>query len=111
MGDGEPEKGDQVSWKWGRGAPAGTVVETKQDGEIAIQTSRGNTVKRNASENNPAVRIERSGNEVVKRASELTIDKKADRSEGDEDDDEDNEDSAPHRITRSGKEVKKGKAK
>lgn len=53
------------------------MVETKQEGEIAIETKRGNTVKRNAEPDNPAVHVERSGNDVVKRASELKVDKKA----------------------------------
>ncbi|RYP32602.1 hypothetical protein DL767_005107 [Monosporascus sp. MG133] len=72
MTDTEPEKGDKVSWKWGSGAPEGTVAERKDEGEITIKTQRGNTVKKNADPDNPAVRIERSGNDVVKRASELT---------------------------------------
>ena len=47
------------------------------EGEIAIKTKRGNTVKKNAEPDNPAVHIERSGNDVVKRASELTVEQKA----------------------------------
>ncbi|KAI1249798.1 hypothetical protein MGN70_009412 [Eutypa lata] len=72
----EPEKGDKVTWKWGSGKPGGTVAETKQEGEIAIKTQRGNTVKKNAEPGNPAVHIERSGNDVVKRTSELTVEQK-----------------------------------
>ncbi|KAI0965531.1 hypothetical protein F4678DRAFT_467393 [Xylaria arbuscula] len=72
-----PEKGDKVSWNWGGGAPGGTVAETKDEGEIAIKSKRGNTIKKNASPDNPAVHVERSGNDVVKRASELTVEKKA----------------------------------
>ena len=53
------------------------MAETKSKGEIAIETKRGNTVKKNAEPGNPAVHIERSGNDVVKRASELTVEKKA----------------------------------
>ena len=53
------------------------MAETKSEGEIAIKTKRGNTVKKNAESDNPAVRIERSGNDVVKRASELTVEQKA----------------------------------
>ena len=66
-----------MSWKWGSGSPEGTVAETKSEGEIAIKTKRGNTVKKNAEPDNPAVHIERSGNDVVKRASELTVEQKA----------------------------------
>jgi hypothetical protein len=67
-----------VSWSWGSGQPGGTVAEVKEQGEIAIESNRGNTIKKNASPENPAVHIERPGNDVVKRASELQIDEKAD---------------------------------
>ncbi|KAL7619482.1 hypothetical protein AAE478_010021 [Parahypoxylon ruwenzoriense] len=79
MATADIEKGDKVSWNWGGGAPAGTVAETKDQGEIAIKSQRGNTVKRKADPSNPAVRIERSGNDVVKRASELTVEIKSSR--------------------------------
>ncbi|RWA10464.1 hypothetical protein EKO27_g4657 [Xylaria grammica] len=72
-----PEKGDKVSWNWGGGAPGGTVAETKDQGDISIKSKRGNTIKKNASPDNPAVHVERSGNDVVKRASELTVETKA----------------------------------
>lgn len=52
------------------------MAETKQEGEIAIETKRGNTVKKKAEPGNPAVHIERSGNDVVKRASELKVEQK-----------------------------------
>ncbi|KAF3007420.1 hypothetical protein E8E13_002977 [Curvularia kusanoi] len=73
-------KGDKVSWNWGSGQPGGEVAEVKEKGEIAIESNRGNTIKKNAEPENPAVHIERSGNDVVKRASELQIDKKAEGS-------------------------------
>ncbi|KAF1826805.1 uncharacterized protein K489DRAFT_290626, partial [Dissoconium aciculare CBS 342.82] len=60
-----------VSWNWGSGKPGGTVAEVKEHGEIAIQSNKGNTIKKNADPENPAVHVERSGNDVVKRASEL----------------------------------------
>ncbi|KAH7349053.1 hypothetical protein BKA66DRAFT_431987, partial [Pyrenochaeta sp. MPI-SDFR-AT-0127] len=66
-----------VSWSWGSGQPGGKVAEVKEHGEIAIESHRGNTIKKNADPENPAVHIERSGNDVVKRASELQVDKKA----------------------------------
>ncbi|KAF3067261.1 hypothetical protein GL218_08596 [Daldinia childiae] len=72
----KPEEGDKVSWNWGNGTPGGTVAETKDQGAIEIKTQHGNTVKRKADASNPAVRIERSGNDVVKRASELTTEEK-----------------------------------
>ncbi|KAI1207740.1 uncharacterized protein F4807DRAFT_469232 [Annulohypoxylon truncatum] len=81
MGKSEkPEEGDKVSWSWGGGAPAGTVAETKEHGAIEIETQRGNMVKRKADPGNPAVRVERSGNDVVKRSSELTVEEKASES-------------------------------
>jgi len=73
----EPEKGDQVSWNWGSGAPGGTVAEKKTEGEVAITSKRGNKIKKNAEPDNPAFHIERSGNDVVKKASELNVEKKA----------------------------------
>ncbi|OTA53892.1 hypothetical protein K449DRAFT_469788 [Hypoxylon sp. EC38] len=77
MGKNEkPEQGDKVSWNWGGGAPSGTVAEVEDKGAIEIKTKRGNTVKRNADPNNPAVRIKRSGNDVAKRSSELTVEEK-----------------------------------
>ncbi|KAI1123132.1 hypothetical protein F5Y10DRAFT_252441 [Nemania abortiva] len=123
----KPETGDKVSWKWGGGAPGGTVAETKDKGEIAIKSKRGNTIKKNASPDNPAVHVKRSGNDVVKRASELTVEKKgssngkngskrkADSQENEDEDEGENEgeedsDAAedPHTINKEGKEVKRG---
>ena len=66
-----------MSWNWGSGAPGGKVAEKKTEGEIAIKSKRGNTIKKNASKDDPAIHIERSGNDVVKRASELNVEKKA----------------------------------
>jgi hypothetical protein len=71
-----------VSWSWGSGQPGGKVAEVKEQGEIAIESNRGNTIKKNASPDNPAVHIERSGNDVVKRASELQVDSKAEGTNG-----------------------------
>ncbi|GAP85108.1 putative hmg-i hmg-y DNA-binding conserved site protein [Rosellinia necatrix] len=129
------KQGDKVSWNWGGGAPAGTVAETKDEGEIAIQSKRGNTIKKNASPDDPAVHVERSGNDVVKRASELTVQEKApmnklddggerhdskkrkpEEREGLGDDDDGNKIASakcskteePHEVNKRGKEVKKG---
>jgi hypothetical protein len=60
------------------------VAEVKEQGEIAIESNRGNTIKKNADPENPAVHIERPGNDVVKRASELQIDEKADGASGEQ---------------------------
>ncbi|TGJ81354.1 hypothetical protein E0Z10_g7426 [Xylaria hypoxylon] len=81
-----PGKGDKVSWSWGGGAPSGMVAETKDQGEISIKSKRGNTIKKNASPDNPAVHVERSGNDVVKRASELTVEIKAAKNKNEDDD-------------------------
>lgn len=67
-----------VQWNYGGGHPQGTAAEIKdQPGEkVQIVSQKGNTVTRNADEENPAVRVERRGegnnNDVVKRMSELT---------------------------------------
>jgi hypothetical protein len=73
-----------VSWQWGSGAPGGTVAEVAKEGEIAIESKKGNTIKKNADPENPAVHVERSGNDVVKRASELNVEEKADGKKDDE---------------------------
>ena len=59
-----------ATWNWGRGQPGGKVTEVRKHGELVIE-SKGKRIKKNASPDNPAVKIERSGNPVVKRASEL----------------------------------------
>jgi hypothetical protein len=117
-----------VSWNWGGGAPGGTVAETKDEGGIAIKSKRGNTIKKNASPDNPAVHITRSGNDVVKRASELTVEEKApankskggrkrgartqdpetEEEEEEEEEGEGGDQEDPHRKNKQGKEVKKG---
>ncbi|KAI2635625.1 hypothetical protein GGS26DRAFT_506360 [Hypomontagnella submonticulosa] len=118
----KPETGDKVSWNWGGGAPAGTVAETKDQGAIEIKSKRGNTIKKKADPDNPAVRIERSGNDVVKRSSELTVeekknkgnkvDKKRKAKDQDTSEDEEVEDDEgkeePHTKNQQGREVKKG---
>ncbi|OTB00326.1 hypothetical protein M426DRAFT_324374 [Hypoxylon sp. CI-4A] len=68
-----------VSWNWGGGAPGGTVAETKDHGAIEIKSKRGNTIKKKADPSNPAAHIERSGNDVVKRSSELTVEEKGNK--------------------------------
>ncbi|KAI2603257.1 uncharacterized protein GGS25DRAFT_528287 [Hypoxylon fragiforme] len=78
----KPQKGDKVSWNWGAGAPAGTVAETQEQGSVEIKTHRGNTIKRKGEPGNPAVRIERSGNDVVKKSSELTVEERGDEEGG-----------------------------
>lgn len=103
-----------VSWNWGSGAPGGTVAETKDHGEISIQSKRGNTIKKSADgPDNPAVHIERSGNDVVKKASELNVESKASggSSKKHDRDDDNDDDAAEEPITENadGKDVKKAK--
>lgn len=52
------------------------MADKKHHGEIAIKSKRGKVVKKNAEPDNPAIKIERSGNDVVKRVSEVNIEKK-----------------------------------
>ncbi|MCJ1371460.1 hypothetical protein MMC20_002677 [Loxospora ochrophaea] len=67
-----------VSWSWGGGQPSGEVAEKKTEGEVAIKSKRGNTIKKNADPENPAVHVTRSGQDVVKKSSELEVEEKAD---------------------------------
>jgi Hypervirulence associated proteins TUDOR domain len=66
-----------VSWKWGSGRPSGEVAEVATEGGISIKSDKGNTIKKNASADDPAVHIAREGNDVVKRAHEVAVDEKA----------------------------------
>ena len=62
--------GDYVAWKWGNGIAEGKIKSIHTE-PISIQ-SKGKTVKRNGSVDNPAVVIEhKSGNDILKLASEL----------------------------------------
>ncbi|KJY00530.1 hypothetical protein TI39_contig323g00032 [Zymoseptoria brevis] len=79
MADKEIKEGDQVSWQWSGSRPGGEVAEVKDQGKVEIETKRGNTVHKNAEPDNPAVKISRSGNDVVKKASELKVDKEGDK--------------------------------
>lgn len=65
-----------VSWNWNGNQPGGTVGEVKA-GEVSVTSHRGNEIKKTGDEENPAVHIERPGNDVVKKASELNIEEKA----------------------------------
>ncbi|MCJ1226006.1 hypothetical protein MMC12_002655 [Toensbergia leucococca] len=73
----EPEMGDQVSWQHGSSHPSGEVAEKKVEGELAIQSKKGNTIKKKAEPDNPVVHMAREGNDVVKPQSELQVDEKA----------------------------------
>jgi hypothetical protein len=76
-----------VAWQWGSGKPGGTASEVATEGELTMETKNGNEVKKKADPENPAVRVERSGHDVVKRASELEVEEKGDNhKEGSKDD-------------------------
>jgi len=61
-----------VSWKWGSGNPGGEAAEVKA-GDVTVTSHRGNDITKHGTEDNPAVHIARPGNDVVKKASELTV--------------------------------------
>jgi len=66
------QEGDKVSWNWGGSHPSGTAAEVKA-GEVTVTSHRGNDITKTGTEEDPAVHIERSGNDVVKTASELKV--------------------------------------
>jgi Hypervirulence associated proteins TUDOR domain len=110
-----------VSWNWGSGAPGGTVAEKKKEGEVSVKSKKGNVIKKKASPDNPAVAIERSGNNVVKKASELNIEKKAggggqkrksenkQEADGEDEDDDLTKNEEGKEVRASGKKQKTGK--
>lgn len=49
------------------------MAEVAEKGDIEIKSKKGNTIKKNASPDDPAVHIERPGNDVVKRMHEVSI--------------------------------------
>ena len=63
-------KGTTVEWEWGNGTAKGEVQESFTE-EVERQID-GNSVKRNADQDNPAYMIEQSdGSRVLKSHSEL----------------------------------------
>ncbi|TKA82051.1 hypothetical protein B0A55_01522 [Friedmanniomyces simplex] len=79
MADKEIKEGDQVSWQWSGSRPGGTVDEIKDHGELSITSKKGNEIKKNADPEDPAVKVSRSGNDVVKRAHELDVEEEGDK--------------------------------
>ena len=80
-----------ASWNWNGSAPSGEVVEKKAEGEVSVQSKRGNTIKKAAQPNDPAIHLARPGNDVVKNQSELNVEEKASGGDANgtkEDDDE-----------------------
>ncbi|KAI0738266.1 hypothetical protein C8Q80DRAFT_1358236 [Daedaleopsis nitida] len=65
-------EGQDVSWRWGGGNAEGKVAEIVEEGKAEVVSNKGNTVTRNArGADDPAVKITRDGNDVVKLAHEL----------------------------------------
>lgn len=69
-----PNAGDWVAWPWGAGVAEGRVIEVVPARHEII--SKGSHIVRNGTPDNPAVVMEhKSGNPVIKLASELLINK------------------------------------
>ncbi|KAK4542183.1 hypothetical protein LTR36_007030 [Oleoguttula mirabilis] len=79
MADKDIKEGDEVSWKWSGSRPGGTVDEVVEEGQASVTSKRGNEIHKNAEPDNPAVKISRSGNDVVKKASELDVEEEGDK--------------------------------
>merc|ERR1711939_539877 len=88
MADKEIKEGDEVSWQWSGGRPGGVASEVKEQGEMTMETKRGNEVKKNAEPDNPAVKVDREGHDVVKKASELEVEEEGPNQKEEENKDE-----------------------
>lgn len=66
------KKGDEVEWKWGQGKGEGEVAKVhKEDASIK---SKGKTIKRKASKDEPAVEIKTDkGARALKSVSEVKV--------------------------------------
>merc|ERR1711939_126851 len=95
MADKEIKEGDEVSWQWSGGRPGGVASEVKEQGEMTMETKRGNEVKKNAEPDNPAVKVDREGHDVVKKASELEVEEEGPnhKEDGDKQDDKKDEEN------------------
>ena len=63
------KKGDEVTWKFGKGEAKGTVSEVhKEDVEKTVQ---GAKVKRKGSADEPALVIKQGSKKVIKSSSEV----------------------------------------
>ena len=100
-----------ASWNWNGSAPSGEVAEKKDEGEVAIQSKRGNTIKKAAQPNDPAIHLARPGNDVVKNQSELDVEeKKADGGEEDNKEEEEDKEEAVNGEAESAQTGEKRKA-
>ena len=64
------KKGDDVTWKFGKGTAKGTVDEVHEDD--VERTVQGTKVKRKGSASEPALVVRQGDKKVVKSASEVT---------------------------------------
>ncbi|KAI0367087.1 hypothetical protein BV20DRAFT_950888 [Pilatotrama ljubarskyi] len=84
-------EGQDVSWRWGGGNGTGKIAEIVEEGTAEVTSNKasyrnqircpsfalltfkeqGHTVHRKARDGDPAVKITRKGNDVVKLAHEL----------------------------------------
>ena len=64
------KKGDEVTWKNGKGEAKGTVAEVHN--EDIEETVQGTKVKRKGSTDKPALVLRQGTKKIVKSASEVT---------------------------------------
>ena len=64
------KKGDDVTWKYGKGKAEGTIDEVHTDD--VEKTVQGTKVKRKGSEAEPALVLKQGNKKIVKSASEVT---------------------------------------
>ncbi|KAI8903475.1 hypothetical protein DFJ77DRAFT_469440 [Powellomyces hirtus] len=65
------EEGSRVAWNWGNGHVEGTVAQVSND--TLEKNIKGKHITRKGTDDNPALYIERSGNNVLKKASEVHV--------------------------------------
>lgn len=61
--------GDKVSWKWGNGTATGKITKVYTHRQTV--TIKGEEITRNASEDEPAYRIDTGDSEALKSHSEV----------------------------------------
>lgn len=57
-----------VSWEWSGNRPEGEVAEVAKEGQVSVESHKGNTISKDAEPENPA---------VLKKVSELEVEEKA----------------------------------
>jgi len=68
------KKGDEVTWKYGKGKAEGTIAEVHNDD--VERTVQGAKVKRKGSSSEPALVIKQGAKKIIKSASEVAKTKK-----------------------------------